>query len=115
MRARIVFSLFLFSAVPVVSAGGAGFLLGLDYSQWLPPNVQKLATDASGAIYVLSNAGSAGEEAPLSTVTKLSADGETIVWRNQLGIPVSTMAVDPNGGVYVSPLHSNASSAHIVV
>ncbi len=108
LRARIILSLLLFSAVPVVRAGGSDFLLGLDYSQWLLPNVQKLATDASGAIYVLSNAGSAGQDARPSTVTKLSADGKAIVWQNQLGVPVSTMAIDPNGGVYVSPIHSNA-------
>lgn len=105
MRARIVLSLLLFSAVPVVRADDSSFLLGLDYSQWLPPNVEKLATDASGAIYVLSHADSAGQDAPLSTVTKLSPDGEKIVWRNQLGIAVRTMAVDPTGGVYVSPVH----------
>jgi uncharacterized protein (TIGR03437 family) len=36
-------------------------------------------------------------------VTKLSADGKTILWQNQLGFVASAMAVDPNGGVYVIP------------
>lgn len=106
---RIALLLLLFSAIPVVGADGSGFLLGLDYSQWLLPNMQKIATDGSGAIYVLSNAGSTGPEAPLSTVTKLSADGKTIIWQNQLGIAVSTMAVDPNGGVYVAPIRPGGS------
>jgi sugar lactone lactonase YvrE len=30
-----------------------------------------------------------------------------------MGIPVSTMAVDPNGGVYVAPIRSNASDVAV--
>jgi uncharacterized protein (TIGR03437 family) len=112
MRTHTVLSLLLFSAmIASVASADSGFLLGLDYSQWLVPNVAKLATDSSGAIYILSNAGASGQNTPPSTVTKLSADGKTIVWQNRLGISVSTMAVDPNGGVYVSPINSNALSS----
>jgi len=49
-------------------------------------------------------------------VTKLSADGKTILWENDLGFETDQIAVDPSGGVYVlssisaavpecSPLH----------
>jgi uncharacterized protein (TIGR03437 family) len=78
-----------------------GFQLGVNYSDWLnyPPNdgVEAIAADSSGSLYILSNI------IP-STVTKLSADGTTILWQNQLGFAASAMAVDPNGGVYVIPV-----------
>lgn len=77
-----------------------GFLLGSDYSEWLYPtasNVQ-IATDGSGAVYILSVFLSSP---PVFRVTKLSADGKTILWENDLGFQSSQMAVDPSGGVYV--------------
>jgi uncharacterized protein (TIGR03437 family) len=91
-------------------AAAPGFLLGADYSEWLPPNVSHIGTDNSGAIYVLS-----GWNAACSVcVIKLSSDGRTILWQNQLGFQVSAMAVDPSGGVYVIPV-SQSGDASIYV
>jgi uncharacterized protein (TIGR03437 family) len=94
--------------VALLSASGAtaatsGFLLGVDYSEWLGVNVTQIATDRSGALYILSTFPESRGATP-SWVTKLSADGKTMLWQNKLGFSVSTMAVDPNGGVYVTPL-----------
>ena len=92
--------LMLFSVTGAMGSSSTGFLLGVNYSEWLnyPPNGGlEIATDSSGSLYILSNNIS-------STVTKLSADGKTIVWQNQLGFATSAMAVDPNGGVYVIPV-----------
>jgi uncharacterized protein (TIGR03437 family) len=77
-------------------AASSGFLLGIDYSEWILNNesATQIATDASGALYILSP----------SAVTKMSADGKTILWQNVLGFTANTMAVDPNGGVYVLPV-----------
>jgi len=86
----------------LLSVPSSGFLLGVNYTEWLisysPNNVNaaEIATDSSGSLYILSNSAS-------STVTKLSADGKTILWQDQLGFVASVMAVDPNGGVYVIP------------
>jgi hypothetical protein len=84
-------------------AFGAGALsavqLGVNYSEWLnapSDNGAQIATDGSGALYILSNTGTA-------SVIKLSSDGKTVVWQNQLGFVASAMAVDPDGGVYVTP------------
>ena len=85
------------------TAATSGFLLGVDYSEWLTPNARQIATDSSGTLYILS-AFPISTDTPPSWVTKLSADGKTMLWQNQLGFAVSTMAVDPNGGVYVAPV-----------
>ncbi len=49
----------------------------------------------------------ASGDSPSACVTKLSADGRTILWQNNLGFRVgfagTAFAVDPNGGVYVIP------------
>jgi uncharacterized protein (TIGR03437 family) len=79
-----------------VLAASPGFLLGVGFSEWLSSTPAQIATDSSGAVYILSTGQS-------STVTKLSADGTTLVWQNQLGFVVQAMAVDPTGGVYVVP------------
>lgn len=71
----------------------------MDYSEWFDPSAKQIATDTSGALYVLSTCGASGSTN--SCVTKVSADGKTVVWRNQLGFAASAMAVDPGGGVYV--------------
>jgi uncharacterized protein (TIGR03437 family) len=75
-----------------------GFLLGPDYSEWLYPNAgnMQIATDGSGALYILSALPGA-----VFRVTKLSADGRTILWENDLGFQSNQIAVDPSGGVYV--------------
>ncbi len=82
-------------------AQSSGFLLGVDYSEWLIHNILQIATDSSGALYILSYCGSPSTS---TCVTKLSADGKAIVWQNTLGFSAVTMAVDPNGGVYVTPV-----------
>ena len=81
-------------------ASSSGFLLGVDYSEWFPNNGgASMATDGSGALYFLSYC----QGTFASCVTKISADGKTMLWQNQLSFTVNTMAVDPNGGVYVMP------------
>src|ERR1019366_8830212 len=87
----------------VATAATSGFLLGVDYSEWLSLNATQIATDKSGALYILSTFPESRGSTP-SWVTKLSSDGKTMLWQNKLGFAVSTMAVDPNGGVYVTPL-----------
>ncbi len=99
---RILSCLGLFLAwlnAPVMAAQ-PGFLLGPDYSEWLYPNADQMqiATDGSGALYILSAFLSSP---PVFRVTKLSADGKTILWENDLGFATSQIAVDPSGGVYV--------------
>lgn len=86
-------------------AATPGFQLGVDYSEWTVPNgASQIATDSSGAIYLLSVSG---------YVTKLSADGSAIEWENGLGFTAGVMAVDPSGGVYVA-LSTYTGSAHYV-
>ena len=75
-------------------SGNVRLPAGVDYSEWLTPNARQIATDNSGALYILS-AFPISTDTPPSSVTKLSADGKTILWQNQLGFAVSTMAVDP--------------------
>src|SRR5215469_13405553 len=92
----------------VLSAFGADdtFRLGTDYTEWLYPNAglnsSQLATDRAGAVYILSIIpGTSLSNPPKFLVTKISSDGKTIVWENNLGFGVTAMAVDPDGGVYV--------------
>jgi uncharacterized protein (TIGR03437 family) len=98
--------LVLLSATAAIAAQ-PGFLLGADYSEWAPPATSAIATDSSGALYLLSNSCQVTGAPISSCVTKLSADGKTILWQNTLGFPIgydaTAMAVDPNGGVYVIP------------
>ncbi len=82
-----------------LNAATPAFLLGTDYSQWLPNYVVQIATDTSDSIYLLTTP----SYSTPSSVIKLAADGTTIVWQNQLTFPVLAMAVDPNGGVYAIP------------
>ncbi len=98
MRVKAFLCLALWSAAGAMAA--SNLPLGVDYSEWLNLNAMQISTDSSGAVYIAS--GSSGGWA--SVVTKLSADGKTMLWQNQLGFPVAAMAVDPNGGVYVIPL-----------
>jgi uncharacterized protein (TIGR03437 family) len=88
----------LLSATAEIAAS-SGFVLGVDYSERYAPGALQIATDSFGAIYDLTNCGLP----TASCVTKLSADGKTIAWKNTLGFVANTMAVDPNGGVYVIP------------
>ncbi len=93
-----------------VAFGAPDFVLGLDYSQWLPSNAKQITTDSSGAIYVLSAFPYAAITPP-STVTKISADGWKILWQLKLDTPVSAMAVTPDGSVFVTPFVRGGSTS----
>ena len=107
MSVKQFICLMLFSVIGARGSSSTGFLLGVNYSEWLnypPNNGAQIATDGSGSLYILSNNIS-------STVTKLSADGKTILWQNQLGFAASAVAVDPHGGVYVIPVPQPADTS----
>ena len=109
MPAKPFIYLMLLTVTGAMAASSTSFLLGLNYSEWLnyPPNTSaEIATDSSGALYILSTTTS-------STVTKLSADGKTVLWQNQLGFVASAMAVDPNGGVYVTPVAGPGNDVYV--
>lgn len=96
-------------------AAAPSFQLGVNYSQWLssPANAgARLATDNSGAAYFLTTA--IQSNVALSTVTKLTPDGKTILWQNALGFAVGAMTVDPNGGVYVVPVRQQSEDTAYV-
>jgi len=99
MSVRAFLCLALLSAT-ASSAAASGFMLGVDYSEWGSGGLIK--TDSSGALYSLAACSDA--VLPPFCVTKLSADGMTILWQNNLGFEACCMAVDPSGGVYVIPL-----------
>ena len=83
-------------------AATSGFLLGMDYSEWGPFSLAgwpSMAVDNSGALYILMSC-PANYPSPYC-LTKLSADGKTIVWQNNLGF-AGPMAVDPHGDVFVA-------------
>jgi uncharacterized protein (TIGR03437 family) len=97
------------------ATGTATFQLRVNYSQWLssaPNNGAQLATDSSGAIYLLTNILQANVIS--STVSKVTPDGKTLLWRNQLGFAASAMTVDPNGGVYVVPARQQSDTTAYV-
>ena len=76
----------LFLIAGAAGAAPAAFRLGVSYSEWLsfPGSYdQRLATDNSGALYFLTTGPQSN--ANLSIVTKLTPDGKTILWQNQLG------------------------------
>jgi hypothetical protein len=96
---RNIFVCLAFLGAAAGIAQTSGFVLGVDYIEHAGPEKQ-IAADSTGNLYVLGGC-------PVSLtsfcVTKLLADGETIVWQNTLGFVAFTMAVDPGGGVYVIP------------
>ncbi len=101
MLVRVLAYLALLNAAVMAQPG---FLLGPDYSEWLYPSAGQMqtATDGSGALYILSVLpGTSLSSQPVFRVTKLSADGKTILGENDLGFATGQMAVDPSGGVYV--------------
>jgi len=51
-------------------AASSGFLLGADYSEWLPAYVTQIATDSSGALYILSALHANRNLLPYPCVTK---------------------------------------------
>lgn len=91
------------------ASAAPNFVLGFDYSQWLFDRFRAMATDGSGAIYLLRAETTPGINGLHSSVTKLSADGKSILWTDQLQTEVSGMAVDPSGGVYVTPIRGDGA------
>ena len=91
-------------AAPATSAN----LLGVDYSEWMTATTQ-MATDSSGALYLLGSCPLASGTA--SCVTKLSADGKTILWQDVLTFQTSTMAVSPSGDVFVVPVAQSSDTS----
>jgi hypothetical protein len=98
-------------------AAGSDFLLGLNYTEWGPyiPTVQQIAVDRSGALYILSKC-TLADYSP-ACLTKLAADGKTVLWRNNLESGVAAMAVDPSGGLYLIPvpIFSTAISYELLI
>ncbi|HVV45212.1 MAG TPA: hypothetical protein VHC72_08390, partial [Bryobacteraceae bacterium] len=86
-------------------AAAAEFRLGLNYAEWGPYSVlslnQQLGVDSAGTLYILSPC--SGDAFSPSCLTKLSADGKTVLWQQNLTSRVIAMAVDPNGGVFLIP------------
>jgi uncharacterized protein (TIGR03437 family) len=116
MRLRAFLCLALLSATP--AAASPGLLLGADYSE-LASFLGSIATDASGALYGFSycqvNTPPSYPSSP-PCVTKLSADGQMILWQNNPGVQFnSNIAVDPTGGVYFVPLNQTGANASTYV
>jgi uncharacterized protein (TIGR03437 family) len=85
------------------AAADSGFQLSLNYSEFtnLTPNAgDRMAVDGSGAVYFFTT--TVQSNIATSAVTKLSPDGASVLWRNQLDFSAGAMAVDSNGGVYVA-------------
>ena len=93
----------------LLASAAPNFVLGFDYSQWLFTGFRAMVTDGSGAIYLLRSETTPGINGLQSSVTKLSADGKSILWTYQLQTEVSRMAVDPSGGVYVTPIRGDGA------
>ena len=93
----------------MLASASPNFMLGFDYSQWLVPRFRAMATDSTGAIYLLGAESTPGVNGLRSSVTKLSADGKSTLWTDQLQTEVSGMVVDPNGGVYVTPIRGDGA------
>ena len=93
----------------LLASAAPNVVLGFDYSQWLFDRFRAMATDSSGAIYLLRAESTPGINGLRSSVTKLSPDGKSILWTGQLPAEVSRMAVDPSGGVYVTPIRGDGA------
>jgi len=103
-------------SVSVVAAATPSFQLGINYTEWLsatPTYGLRLATDNSGAIYSLTGV-LISNGVTHSIVTKLSPDGKTILWQNQLAFAATAMTVDASGGVYVVPLRQESDTTSYV-
>ena len=81
----------------LLTAGGLAatpsFLLGIDYVEWGPGSVSQIAADNTGAVYILSTCAAHTPTTMPSCVTKLSEDGQTVLWQNNLGFTAAAMAV----------------------
>lgn len=104
----------------LAAAAASGLPLSVSYSEWLnfAPNAgAQISTDSSGSLYILTNAVSSGTGNAIftnSVVTKLSPDGKTLVWQNNLAFIASAMTVDPAGGVYVTPVKQQTDTTLFV-
>src|SRR4051794_6411891 len=86
----------ILSGASSAAAATPAIQLGVKYSEWLgfpANNGAQLATDTAGAIYFLTTA--IQSNVASSTITKLTPDGKTVVWENQLGFAAGAIAVDP--------------------
>jgi len=101
--------LLILSWSSLLASATPNFVLGFEYSQWLFDRFRAMATDGSGAIYLLRAETTPGVNGFHSSVTKLSADSKSILWTDQLQTEVSGMAVDPSGGVYVTPIRGDGA------
>jgi uncharacterized protein (TIGR03437 family) len=93
--------LMVLTSTAFAASGTSANLLGVNYSEWFAATTQ-MATDASGALYLLGSCPVASES--VSCVTKLSADGNTTLWQDVLSFQTNTMAVSPSGDVFVVPV-----------
>src|ERR1039458_6514583 len=96
-------------------AQSSGFLLGMDYSETAPVPLSlivwaPIAADAAGELYIQSICTMSGVVS--ACITKLSADGQTILWQQTGAGFSSTMAVDPSGAG--SPAWGNQSASAFV-
>lgn len=99
MPGRAFACLTLLTTTAFAAAGTSTNLLGVNYLEWFAPDANQIATDSSGALYILGYY-SLPSGMSATSVTKLSADGTTILWQNMLGL-TNTMAVSPAGDVFV--------------
>lgn len=85
------------------------FLLGMDYNEWGPINPSyglgsrptQITADSSGNLYILmSCTGGLDGLPPAACMTKLSADGKTILGQTVLGFP-NSVAVAGDGSIYL--------------
>jgi uncharacterized protein (TIGR03437 family) len=78
------------------------FLLGMDYNEWGPLNPgsqpTQITADSSGNLYILMSC--TGTSGAAACMTKLSADGKTILWQTVLGYP-NSVAVGGDGSIYL--------------
>jgi uncharacterized protein (TIGR03437 family) len=95
MHGKSLLCLALWSASAGMAAA-SGPLFAVDYSEWFYDG--SLATDSAGELYVLT-----GDIGSPSAVTKVSADGKTMLWQKTLDDTMAAMAVDSAGNVYVVP------------
>ena len=101
MRRRAFVFLMLLTSTGFAAAKTSANLLGMNYSEWFAPFPGQIATDSSGALYILGYYSLPNGGMSATSITKLSADGTTILWQDMPGFLTNTMAVSPAGDVFV--------------